>query len=128
MLPIHISSNTGVPVYRQIMDQLKYCLTSGILSTGDQLPSIRALAKQLAVNPSTVVKAYNELEHEGVIENRQGRGAFVADTGSRLTPNARRDVVRNLAKQLWVEAHQLGLQPDIVERILDEERQSLDAK
>ena len=68
-----------VPIYLQIMEQVKHAIETGALKPGEQLPSIRPLAEELVVNPNTVAKAYRELEHEGVIELRQGAGAFVSD-------------------------------------------------
>jgi GntR family transcriptional regulator len=72
----------GVPIYLQLMEQVKHAIATGALRPGEQLPGIRPLAEELVMNPNTVAKAYRELEHEGVIELRQGSGAFVS-------PNAR---------------------------------------
>jgi GntR family transcriptional regulator len=80
MLHFQLSIHSGVPVYRQLMDQIRHYVASGVLAPGDQLPSIRELARFLAVNPTTIVKAYGELAHDGVIEIRHGRGAFVAES------------------------------------------------
>jgi len=71
--------SSGVPIYLQLMEQVKHAIETGALRPGEQLPSIRPLAEELVVNPNTVAKAYRELEHEGVIELRQGAGAFVSD-------------------------------------------------
>jgi GntR family transcriptional regulator len=71
---------SGVPIYLQLMEQVKHGIETGALRPGDQLPGIRPLAEELVVNPNTVAKAYRELEHEGVIELRQGAGAFVTAT------------------------------------------------
>jgi GntR family transcriptional regulator len=68
----------GVPIYMQLMEQVKHAVETGALRPGDQLPGIRPLAEELVINPNTVAKAYRELEHEGVIELRHGAGAFVA--------------------------------------------------
>jgi GntR family transcriptional regulator len=70
--------SSGVPIYLQLMEQVKHGIATGALRAGDQLPGIRPLAEELVVNPNTVAKAYRELEHQGVIELRQGSGAFVA--------------------------------------------------
>ena len=67
----------GVPIYLQLMEQVKHAIETGALRAGDQLPGIRPLAEELVMNPNTVAKAYRELEHEGVIELRHGSGAFV---------------------------------------------------
>jgi GntR family transcriptional regulator len=70
--------SSGVPIYLQLMEQVKHGIETGALRPGEQLPGIRPLAEELVINPNTVAKAYRELEHEGVIELRQGAGAFVA--------------------------------------------------
>jgi len=71
------NSSSGVPIYLQLMEQVKHAVDTGALRAGDQLPGIRSLAEELVINPNTVAKAYRELEHEGVIELRHGSGAFV---------------------------------------------------
>ena len=71
---------SGVPIYLQLMEQVKHAVETGALRPGEQLPGIRPLAEELVINPNTVAKAYRELEHEGVIELRHGAGAFVAAT------------------------------------------------
>jgi GntR family transcriptional regulator len=68
----------GVPIYLQLMEQVKHAIETGALRPGEQLPGIRPLAEELVINPNTVAKAYRELEHEGVIELRHGAGAFVS--------------------------------------------------
>ena len=70
--------SSGVPIYLQLMEQVKHGIETGALRPGEQLPGIRPLAEELVINPNTVAKAYRELEHEGVIELRHGAGAFVA--------------------------------------------------
>src|SRR5206468_5352284 len=72
--------SSGVPIYLQLMEQVKHSIETGALRAGEQLPGIRPLAEELVINPNTVAKAYRELEHEGVIELRHGAGAFVAGT------------------------------------------------
>jgi GntR family transcriptional regulator len=76
---IRLHPATGQPVYLQVMQQIRHAAESGVLQAGDQLPSIRALAGEIVVSPNTVAKAYAELEHEGLIELRQGAGAFLTD-------------------------------------------------
>jgi GntR family transcriptional regulator len=70
--------SSGVPIYVQLMEQVKHAVETGALRPGEQLPGIRPLAEELVINPNTVAKAYRELEHEGVIELRHGAGAFVS--------------------------------------------------
>jgi GntR family transcriptional regulator len=70
--------SSGVPIYLQLMEQVKHSIETGALRPGEQLPGIRPLAEELVINPNTVAKAYRELEHEGIIELRHGAGAFVS--------------------------------------------------
>jgi len=78
MMLFRPNPSTGVPIYLQLMEQVKHGIETGALRPGEQLPGIRPLAEELVINPNTVAKAYRELEHEGVIELRHGAGAFVA--------------------------------------------------
>ena len=77
-IDIQIATGSTVPIYRQIMDQVRRGVANGGLVEGDQLPSVRALAERLVVNHNTVAKAYNEMVRDGVIESRHGRGVFIA--------------------------------------------------
>ena len=120
-LHLQIDDRSGVPVYRQMMDQLKYYVAGGTLRVGDQLPSIRELAGALAVNPTTVVKAYTELERDGVIEMRHGKGAFVADSAVALAPAEQEQALRRTARQLAMEAAQLKVPgPRVLAVVRDE--------
>lgn len=71
--------HTGVPVYRQLIDQVRAGIASGSLAAGDQLPTVRQLAVDLAINPNTVMRAYRELELGGLLETHQGTGTFISD-------------------------------------------------
>lgn len=79
MVPISLDLRSGVPVYRQIIDQIMVSVAAGTLAAGDQLPTVRQLAVDLAINPNTVIRAYREMEIRGVLETHQGSGTFVAD-------------------------------------------------
>jgi GntR family transcriptional regulator len=83
--------SSGVPIYLQLMEQVKHSIETGALRPGEQLPGIRPMAEELVINPNTVAKAKRELEHEGVIELRHGAGAFVSGTarGKKVTDNLR---------------------------------------
>jgi GntR family transcriptional regulator len=72
-----LNPTTGQPLYLQLMQQIRHASETGALRDGDQLPGIRTLAEELVVSPNTIVKAYSELEHEGLLDLRQGSGAFV---------------------------------------------------
>jgi GntR family transcriptional regulator len=108
-----LTPTTGQPLYLQLMQQIRHAAETGALHDGDQLPGIRTLAEELVVSPNTVAKAYSELEHEGLLELRQGSGAFVCV--KRRT--------RSLADQVQVARHRIR---DLIERLredglLDEE-------
>jgi GntR family transcriptional regulator len=77
-----LNASSGVPIYVQLMEQIKHAVETGALCPGDQLPTIRALAQELVMNSNTVVRAYRELEHEGVVELRHGLGAFISSSVS----------------------------------------------
>jgi GntR family transcriptional regulator len=126
MLNLQIDPHSGVPVYRQIMDQIKYCGASGLLKPNSQLPSIRELALALSVNPTTIVKAYNELQHEGVLEMRHGKGAFLADA-PRMGDGQRKQALRRLARQLAVEAVQMDAPTEVVVQVVKEEIEAMRA-
>jgi GntR family transcriptional regulator len=81
MLILKPNPASGVPIYLQVIEQVKHAIATGAVRPGEQLPGIRPLAEELVINPNTVAKAYRELEHEGVIELRQGAGAFVSGNG-----------------------------------------------
>src|SRR4051812_49355866 len=80
MLLLKPNPSSGVPIYLQLMEQVKHAIETGAVRPGEQLPGIRPLAEELVINPNTVAKAYRELEHDGVIELRHGAGAFVSST------------------------------------------------
>ena len=79
-MEFHLDQHSGLPMYLQIVQQVKEALRLGLLDVGDQLPTVREVVADLAINPNTVAKAYRELEHEGLVEAQQGRGTFVSST------------------------------------------------
>ena len=101
---IRPNPSSGVPIYLQLMEQVKHGIETGALRPGEQLPGIRPLAIELVINPNTVAKAYRELEHEGVIELRQGSGAFVSTNArsKKLTDKVRagQDLVEDVVRRL----------------------------
>ena len=80
MIEFHLDPRSGVATYLQIVQQVKEALRLGTLDVGDQLPTVREVVADLAINPNTVAKAYRELEREGLVVARQGRGTFIAST------------------------------------------------
>jgi len=85
-----IDPRSGVPLYLQLIEQLRHAIEIGALRTGDQLPGMRKLAEELVMNPNTVAKAYREMEHAGLIELRHGAGAFVTVGRPTGSPGSRR--------------------------------------
>ncbi len=118
MYSIKISYEDGVPIYRQIVNQIKQLVTSGRLPVGSELPPIRKLAQSIVVNPNTVAKAYKELEYQGVIYSRQGAGCFVSDRESPLSEQERQRILRDYVQQMLTQAHQLDFSyEDIINEI-----------
>jgi GntR family transcriptional regulator len=111
---MHITINLqdGVPIYRQIANQIRYIVASGTLKPGEEIPSIRALALRLKVTPNTVVKAYDELEAAEILEKRQGSGTFVSEGRVRFAKNERERIIEQRIDEVLAEAHQLGVPPN----------------
>ena len=105
---IEIQPQDGLPIYRQISNQIKYMIASGQLKTGQELPGIRTLAEQLTVTPNTIVKAYDELEVGGLLEKRRGSGTYVTDTNSPLTRKEQRRILAQRIDAVLTEASQLS--------------------
>jgi len=124
-MDIKIDLSDGVPIYRQIVNQVKYLIASGLLQPGEELPPIRTLALQLKITPNTVVKAYDDLEASGVIHKRRGSGCFVSEARSLLASRERRRIIESRIDALLAEAHQLNYSADDVLRMLDERLQAL---
>lgn len=108
-MQIHISSHDGVPIYLQIVNQVKYLVAAGRLAAGEELPPIRTLAEQLLVNPNTVARAYRELELAGVVTKRRTAGTYVSDTTSPLARRERLKIVTERIDALLAEARQMNV-------------------
>jgi GntR family transcriptional regulator len=119
-MQIHIQAQGGVPIYLQVMQQIKYLVASGRLAPGDELPSIRSLAEQLIVNPNTIARAYRELETQGVVEKRRTAGTFVADSGSPFARKERLKLLKERIEQLLTEAYQMGFELDEVMKLVEQ--------
>jgi GntR family transcriptional regulator len=126
-MDITISLTDGVPMYRQIVNQVKYLVASGLLQPGEELPPIRTLALQLKVTPNTIVKAYDELEATGVVHKRQGSGTYISEGRPRLANRERQRIIENRIDALLAEAHQLNFTADDVLRIVRERQAAMDS-
>ena len=125
-MDITINVTDGVPIYRQIVNQVKYLVASGLLRPGEELPPIRTLALQLKVTPNTIVKAYGDLEMQGVIHKRQGSGTFVSEARPQLALRERRRVIEQRIDALLAEAHQLNFTADDILKMVRERNAALD--
>lgn len=106
---IRIEPSSATPIYRQIIDQIRYQAAAGILRKGDRVPSVRELASRLAVNQNTILKVYNELCREGLFKIERGEGTFVAGEEQGLSGDQRRELVAGPLREAAVLAIQLGL-------------------
>ena len=116
---IHISTNDGVPIYLQIVNQIKYLVASARLAPGEELPPIRTLAEQLLINPNTVARAYRELESAGVVEKRRTAGTYVSDQGSPLARRERMKILADRLDALLAEARQMDIPFDDVMKLAE---------
>ena len=118
MIGFHISSSSGVPTYWQIVEQVRQALRLGRLEPGDRLPTVREVAAALAINPNTVLKAYRELEHEQLVEGRQGQGTYVVRSLSGPSPGTLDELRTGL--ETWVNmAGAAGLSAEHIRAVVD---------
>jgi GntR family transcriptional regulator len=115
---IEVSTGSSTPIYKQITDQVRMAVASGRLSVADQLPSVRALAEELVVNPNTVARAYADLAREGIIEARQGRGVFIIQKRRVFSRAEARRRLEPLMDALIAEAFALDFTPDELKEAL----------
>jgi len=117
MISFRVDGRSGVPPYLQIVRQVRQALRMGVLNVGDQLPTVREVVAAVAVNPNTVLKAYRDLEREGLVEARAGQGTFVRARPPGPPPGTHSRLGRSLAR--WVrEARAAGLDEESMESLL----------
>jgi GntR family transcriptional regulator len=112
MVMIVVDPSSGVPVFRQVMDQVRFHIASGLLRAGDELPATRSLSAELGVNPMTISKAYNLLERDGVLARRPGRPLVVASLDAGEIEIERVEQLRTSLAEAVRVARQLGVPPD----------------
>ncbi|MBL8809839.1 MAG: GntR family transcriptional regulator [Planctomycetaceae bacterium] len=122
---INVDFNSGEPVTRQVVAQIKWMVATGHLAVGEKLPSVRELASQLKVNPTTVSRIYSELSAEDVIVLRQGQGAFVSSRPSMINRTEAKKQVRELIRRMLSEAVRLGLSHDDIQQLIGSEFENL---
>jgi DNA-binding transcriptional regulator YhcF (GntR family) len=117
MVSFRVDSQSGVPPYLQLVRQVRQALRMGTLDVGDQLPTVREVVAEVAVNPNTVLKAYRDLEREGLVEARAGHGTFVLRRPAGPPPGTHSRLGRSLSR--WVaEARAAGLDEEAMESLL----------
>jgi GntR family transcriptional regulator len=117
MISFRVDGRSGVPPYLQIVQQARQALRMGVLEIGDQLPTVREVVAAVAVNPNTVLKAYRDLEREGLVEARAGQGTFVLARPAGPPPGTHSRLGRSLAR--WVrDARSAGLDDESIESLL----------
>ena len=116
-ISFQLNSGSGVPSYRQVVQQVEQALRMGHLHPGDQLPTVKQVVAEVAINPNTVLKAYRELETMGLVEGRQGVGTFVVGRPSGPPPNTQARLARSLRR--WVaSAKEEGLDDEAIEALV----------
>src|SRR5580700_7115035 len=116
-ISFQLSQDSGVPAYLQLAQQVKQAIRMGILDIGDKLPTVKEVVAEVAVNPNTVMKAYWELEHEGLVEGRQGVGTFIVRRPAGPPPGTQVRLSRSLDR--WVQtARSHGLDDESIESML----------
>ena len=113
-MEFRIDSKSGVPFYRQIIEQVKFAIARGDLKPGNQLPTVRQLAVDLSINPNTVIRAYREMEIEGVLETHQGSGTFVAKKRPRVDQLERQRMLDQILTEMLARASSYGFSLDEV--------------
>jgi GntR family transcriptional regulator len=116
-----IDPRSPTPIYAQIAERVRIAVAAGELTTGDALPSVRALAGTLRVNPATVVQAYRDLEGDGVVEMRQGSGTFIATLSPEARGHTRDQAARRLVRALLEQAARLAICPADLRKAIDAE-------
>jgi len=121
---VHVDPNGHVPIYLQIIQQVKNAAAAGLLAPGDKLPSVRELSKQIGINPNTLARAYQELERDGVIETIRGVGTFLCSGVMKISDQQRKEKIVKILRELFTEAYHLQYDKDELGNII---RQELEA-
>ena len=117
MIEFHLSGRSGVAPYLQLIQQVRHALRLGLLHEGDQLPKVKDVAAGLAINPNTVLKAYRELEYEGLVAARPGIGTFVTGTLGRPSSLAAHEPLRRELRKWLAKARTAGLDDESIEAL-----------
>ncbi len=127
-MKLHINPKDGTPLYRQVIEQVKYLVAAGRLRPGDEMPTVRGLAQELLINPNTVARAYRELEQAGVVCTRQGSGTYISDKGTPLSQEECRRILGVRADALLSDAHHLAFSLEEVLELVRARYQALESQ
>jgi GntR family transcriptional regulator len=118
-MKLHLNPASGVPLYLQLIEQVKHAIETGAIRTGEQLPSVRQMAEDLVINPNTVARAYREMEHAGIIELKHGSGAFIRES---IVPRARlMQKAQTIVQSALERLSSLDLSEDEIRRLIENE-------
>jgi GntR family transcriptional regulator len=118
---LHVDPSNGLAIYDQIVRQIKFAVAGGALPPGEMAPSVRELARELAVNPNTVARAYQQLQTEGVLDSVRGMGLAVASGADKRCRSERLKLVQGRIREVLMEARQSGLELDDLKKLIDDE-------
>ena len=124
-MQIHISTKDGIPIYKQIINQIKYMIASGRLNPGEKLPPVRKLAETLLINPNTVARAYRDLETLALVQTRQGSGVCISEGPSPLAQEQKMKILAERADALLTEAQHMDINLEQIVALLHERHTQL---
>ena len=123
---LHIDPHNGLAIYDQIVRQIKFAVAGGALKSGEMIPSVRELARELAINPNTIARAYRQLQDDNVLQSVRGTGLEVATGAAERCRNERLKLIRNRLRQVLAEARQSRLDPRGLRELVEKELSSLE--
>ncbi len=118
---LHVDPHNGLAVYDQIARQMKFAVANGVVTSGDLVPSVRELARDLTINPNTVARAYRQLQDDGVLQSVRGTGLSVTSGARKSCQAERKRLIRTRLRNVLIEAHQSGLKAKEIEELFQAE-------
>ena len=116
---LKIDPSSGLPIYHQLIEQIKHSIAIGVMKAEDQLPSVRKLSMDLRINPNTIAKAYNIMEMEGIVYTKRGEGTFISSGASEPSIKSQRAVLRGLVDQVVETAKSMKIPEDEVHDMIE---------
>jgi GntR family transcriptional regulator len=115
-----LDTNSGTPIYRQIIQQIEYAILSERMKVGDRLPTIRSLAVALKINPNTIAKAYSELEIRGILKTQVGSGTYISDKKPESMEDSRKQKIQEVLGRFMQEMKDLGVEKEMLMKLIEE--------